>query len=193
MPCTSQQMPCTSLSKPALKFISNQRYQSILWKDEIIKSMEEAISLYRDDVTAVIRLMLPNLADGWFRQRGNVFGFGDFDPSSPQLLSATSEGLLNEAPVSNIPAEQQVGFINYEVGIRGENQLRCASAANVKCKSYDLVELQPAETYKAFQQPAEKVNDLIKQWKEDQAILMEQNLTRKKQKTCRLIRGKIWT
>ena len=122
--------------------------------------------------------LMPHLANGWIRQRGNVFGFGDFDPSSPQLLEATS-AVLNKAPVRNIPPEVQVGFINYEVGIRGVNQLRCASAANVKSKSQDLVELQPSETYKAFQQPAGKLNSLITEWKKDQAKLIEQNINKK--------------
>lgn len=50
------------LSKPALKFISAQRYESVLCKKGIVKSLEEAIAVHKDEVTAVIKQMLPSLA-----------------------------------------------------------------------------------------------------------------------------------
>ena len=52
------------LSRPALKFISLQRFKSVLWNNDIINSLEKAISVYREEVITVIELMLPHLANG---------------------------------------------------------------------------------------------------------------------------------
>ena len=61
------------LSRPAFKFISQERYDSCKWSEDILTSLENAISVHKDEVTKGIGLMLPKLAEGWHRQRANVW------------------------------------------------------------------------------------------------------------------------
>ena len=65
------------LTRPALSFTSKERFISGLYPKEIISSIESAIETYRGPVTSVLKLLLPRLATGWERQRGEMFGFGD--------------------------------------------------------------------------------------------------------------------
>ena len=78
--------------------------------------------------------MLPELAKGWFTQIGNVLGFEDFDKNSPRLVTKIDPEKLKEAPINNIPSEQAVGRINYELGIRGRKELDAASSCFLKGK-----------------------------------------------------------
>ena len=76
------------LSQPAFKFVSRKRFDNLAkWDKDIITSLETSIEAHRPEIIKVISLMLPKLAEGWQRQRANVFGFGNFDPNSDQLLT----------------------------------------------------------------------------------------------------------
>ena len=76
------------LSQPAFKFVSRKRFDNLAkWDKDIITSLETSIEAHRPEIIKVISLMLPKLAEGWHRQRANVFGFGNFDPNSDQLLT----------------------------------------------------------------------------------------------------------
>ena len=46
-----------------------------------------------------------------------MFGFGDYDKSSPKLLLKKDIKVLNQAPSSNMSAERLVGSVNYELGV----------------------------------------------------------------------------
>ena len=61
----------------------------------------------------IFKVILPKLAERWFRQRGAVFGFGNFDPASPKLLFNFNRDLLENALINSMAAERQVGRINY--------------------------------------------------------------------------------
>jgi len=52
------------------------------------------------------------LADSFFIQRGNVFGFGVFDPASKSLVTNYDIAILKHAPINNLDAEISVGSIN---------------------------------------------------------------------------------
>jgi hypothetical protein len=47
-----------------------------LWKPEVIKSLEAVIIEHRQELIQIFKIILPKLAEGWFRQRGDVFSFG---------------------------------------------------------------------------------------------------------------------
>ena len=65
------------LTRPAFGFTSKERFDSVLYPKEIISSMETAIETYRGPVVSVLKLLLPRLATGWERQRGDMFWFRD--------------------------------------------------------------------------------------------------------------------
>jgi hypothetical protein len=124
-------------------------------------------------------MLFPQLANGWFIQRGNVFGFGDYDESSPKLVTAMNTEQLKRAPINNIPSEWCVGSINYELGVRGRNELDAASSCLLKGKSYDLVELKPASEFRKYKKLVKPVNKLVVEWKQKQSELQEAGLTKK--------------
>ena len=81
--------------------------------------MSSSITAYKEKALQILTVLLPSLAAGFFQQRGNVFGFGDFDPESGALVTQHDMALLNKAPINNIDAERSVGSINYELERRG--------------------------------------------------------------------------
>ena len=58
------------------------------------------------------------------------------------------------APVHNLDAEQSVGFINYELSIRGSKQLSSASSTQVKCAAHDLIDNTAPGSYKEYSKVA---------------------------------------
>ena len=74
-------------------------------------------------IVEILRLILPQIAQGFFQQRGNIFGFGDFDKNSSELLTKQDFEKLNEAPINNLDSERSIGSINYELKIRGAKQI----------------------------------------------------------------------
>ena len=136
------------------------------WDGNILETLSENIEKYREKVINVLSLVLPELARGFFVQRGDVFGFGDFNPMSPKRVTQYDVKVLSEAPINNLDSERAVGSINHELGLRGATQLNAASSNFVKSKSYDLIELQPVDAYKNYTEAAKKVNHLVGEWKE---------------------------
>ena len=50
-------------------------------------SLQEYVTAHRDDVIGVVQLMLNACAEGFQLQRGNIFGFSDYDKNSPDLIT----------------------------------------------------------------------------------------------------------
>ena len=64
------------ISRPAFKFVDAGRFKRCMnWDKQVLKSIEDAVLQHKDKVVNVLSLMLPELAEGFFVQRGNVFGF----------------------------------------------------------------------------------------------------------------------
>lgn len=167
------------LNKPAFQFVSQERFDSCKWPTCILESLSQSIAAYKEKVLQVLSLLLPSLAEGFFQQRGNVFGFGDYNPQSTTLVTQYDMTLLNKAPINNIDAERSVGSINYELDRRGAKQLAAAGSAHFKAKSVDLVELHPAGTFKEYSKKAKNVNKLVQEWQENQLKLQREGMTRK--------------
>ena len=129
--------------------------------------------------------MFPKLAEGWLRQRRDVFGFGDFDHKSPKLLIKIGPDILDKAPINNMTAERQVGRINYELKIRGSKGLKVASSSNVKAQSYELVE--PDSTIlREHRKISNKTNELMKSWVDQQNQLTCAGVTKKETENLKI-------
>ena len=147
------------LSKPAFDFINESQFKLRLW----LKKLLNALSLNKPELVKILKLMLPKLAEGWLRQRGDVFGFGNFDQESSRLLLNIDPDIIDKAPINNMAAERQVGHINYELKIRRSKGLKAASLSNVKSQSYELVELD-STILRELRKILNKVNELMKYW-----------------------------
>jgi hypothetical protein len=168
------------ISKPAFQFVEPKRFKEcIKWEDVLLKAVKDSVETYKVKVVAVLSILLPRLADGFFVQRGDVFGFGNLDPNSSKLVTKHAIQSLNKAPIHHLDSERSVGSINYELGIRGATEINAASTNFVKSKSYDLVELRPAEEYKKYENAAKKVNNLVREWKEKQLELEKEGMSKK--------------
>jgi hypothetical protein len=55
------------------------------WDSKLLTSLKAHIDLYRPQVVKLLDLLLHQLAEGWFKQRGDVFEFGSYDTSSSKL------------------------------------------------------------------------------------------------------------
>ena len=67
------------LSKPAFDFINESQFKLRLWLKKLLDALSLAMEQNKPELVKIFKLMLPKLAEGWLRQRGDVFGFGDFD------------------------------------------------------------------------------------------------------------------
>ena len=148
------------LSKPAFDFINESQFKLRLW----LKKLLNALSLNKPELVKILKLMLPKLAEGWLRQRGDVFGFGDFDQESPRhFVQNIDPNILDKAPINNMAVERWVGRINCELKIRGSKGLKAGSSSNVKAQSYELVELD-STILRELRKILNKVNELMKYW-----------------------------
>ena len=71
-----------------------------------------------------------------------------------------------------------VGSVNYELDTKGPN-LDTASAAIVKGKSYDLIELKDIDAFLACKEVVPKVNSLIAEYKKEQNELFDKGMNKK--------------
>ena len=151
------------LSKPAFDFVNERQFKLRLWPKNLLDALSLAMEQNKPELVKIFKLVLPKLAEGWLRQCGEVFGFGDFDQESPKLLLNIDPDILDKAPINNMAAERQVGRINYELKIRGSKGLKAASSSNVKAQSYDLVELD-STILREYRKMSDKMNELMKSW-----------------------------
>lgn len=168
------------ISRPAFKFVDSERFRRCMtWDKQVLKSVEAAIDQHRAKVISVLSLILPELAQGFFVQRGDVFGFGPFDLDSEKLVTRHDMTKLNQVPINNLDSERAVGSINHELSLRGATQLQAASDSLVKNRSFDLIELKPVGEYKNYIAKAKSVNLLVKNWKEKQLEMEKEGMGKK--------------
>ena len=95
-----------NLSKPAFYFVSESQFKLRLWPKKLLDALSLTMEQNKPEVQKIFKLMLPKLAEGWLRQRGDVFGFRDFDQESPRLLFNIDPNILDKAPINNMAEER---------------------------------------------------------------------------------------
>ena len=177
---TSKPERLLDISKPAFEFVTQERFESCKYGSEIVSALKLVVDAHSDRIVRLLALCLPKLSEGFQRQRGDVFGFGTFDPESSLLVSKLDQTKLLKAPINNLAADRHVGSVNYELKIRGATQLTAASDSIVKAKSIDLVEMKPVDEFDKFRDLVKKNGELVsiwKEWKTSQEKLAEDGLT----------------
>ena len=169
------------LTKPALSFVSQQRFESTRYPSDLLRPTELLIEQHRENIIRVLEILLPRLAEGWARQRGSQFQFGeDQEESCERKISNFDQEKLKEAPINNIPSERLVGSVNHELTVRGAKNLKTASSALVRGKGLKLTKGQ--EMDRKFVKMTQKDGELpriVLAWEEKQKELMEQGLESK--------------
>lgn len=102
-------------------FIEKDEFNKTLPKEVLRKSVENCIQTYKKEVTHLLKLFLPRLANGFSDQRGALFGFGPHKDEDTGKLLKISEFIkndngqkLNKAQVHNLKEERSVGFIKHQ-------------------------------------------------------------------------------
>ena len=168
------------VEKFAFSFTSGLKFDKVIkWESELLTSLRDYIAQYRSQVLSVLQLLLQDLAEGWFIQRGDVFGFGNYNPSSSKLVTNFNMDQLKHAPINNMDPERGVGSVNYGLGIYGRSQLDAAGSTYLKDKSYDLIELWPADEFKKHKYKVQVMNMLVKKWRNRQRQLDIAGLTKR--------------
>ena len=61
----------------------------------MLASVQNKVALVK-----IFKLTLPKLAEGWLRQCGDVFGFGDYNQNSTKLLLDIDPDVLDKATIN---------------------------------------------------------------------------------------------
>ena len=115
-----------------VSFIDTDEFTKALPNEELRKSVEDCIQVYRKEITHLLKLFLPRLANGFSDQRGALFGFGPHQDEDTGKLLKISEFIkddanrlkCNKAQVHNLNEERSVGFINYELATGAKTTLK---------------------------------------------------------------------
>ena len=122
-------------------------------------------------LTQLLHIILPCLAEGFRDQRGAIFGFGpnaEEDTGTILKIEGISQAKrmkLMKAPIHNLNKERSVGFINYEISIRGKQYLEAASLKMIINKSSDLLDQMDASDTNKFSKPAKVIKEIKLKWK----------------------------
>ena len=162
---------------PAFQFVSQERFDQCKYDDEICDAIKVSVEGMENEIQSVLDMILPKLAAGFKKQKGDIFGLEGED--SEYSLSKMDPEKLEKAPIHNLNAERSVGFINYELHRRGAKELPCASSSQVKAKSTDLIDKRPSGSYRAYRtlvSPGGRLPQIMQEWNEKQDDLVEQGL-----------------
>lgn len=161
-------------NEQVFKFVDNDTYQESLPKECVLQSIMCCANKYKNEVINIISIILPRFAEGFALQRGSIFGFGpqaDKDTGSILKISTADDSKrlkLEKAPVHNLAEERSVGYVNYELNIRGKSHLESVSKKMIINKSIDFLEQSIAtkEKLKKFRKPAKEIQEIKLQWNE---------------------------
>ena len=118
-------------------------------------------------------------AEGFQRQRGNIFGFGGAEETSLSL-STMDQAKLEKAPVNNLDAERAVASINHETKkIRGKKELKSASRSHVIAKSLSLTEGKVANKNIRQMEKKKVLPSIVDAWEKRQEGLSKDELSAK--------------
>ena len=138
-----------------------------------------------------MKLVLPKLAEGWHRQRRDLFGFCKYDPESPKLLFTNNLEIFNKAPTHNMDGECQVARVQYGLKIRDLKELATVSSSIVKSQSFDLIESELPCSIKEYRKVSKKKNALVQAWERQQDDLVTDKLSEKEFKAVTWTRVEI--
>ena len=171
-------------SQPAFKFVSSQRFKHCLYSSELLKPALDVTEQYRPEVVSTLRILLPKLAVGWSRQRGEIFEFGDVEPkesiSGLKKVKDIDQEALKQAPVHNIASERAVGSVNFELKQRGAKQLKLVSSSLVKASASDLLQGKEVKNeHRKISRKGGAIPEIILKWEQEQNKLKKAGMEEK--------------
>lgn len=169
-----------STEKPAFSFVSTERFLESRYEPEVLETINAYIEQYHNYLPRLFKMILPMLAEGFEQQKGHIFGFGNVATQPDKYrVDVLPESALKGVPVHNLAEERAVGFVNYELGVRGSSHLNVASSTMVKKQSADLVQEVGFESLKEHRKTAVAIKQVKLKWNDKQRLLRHKKLAEK--------------
>lgn len=164
------------LTKPAFTFVSKERFESTLYKADLLHPAKIIINNFESEIITMIKLLLPKLARGWVKQRGEIFDFGGGEENENKLkVKNFDEEKLQGAPVHNLSSERSVGSVNYGLKIYGNKQLNIVSSSMVKASASSLLEGEsPTAAMRKMVRSDGAIPQILQKWEDKQKELREE-------------------
>ena len=182
--------------KQSFMFASKDHFEASLPHVDLQQVLMEMAQEYPTEIIQLITLLLKKFANGFEYQKGAIFGFGDTKNDDTGTvtkickLNETEMKTLGRAQTHNLGEERSVGFVNYEIGIRGRQNLESASKKLVLNKSADLIK-DSGDHYKTFRKSAMEIKEIKVKWNEKMKVLAEQGYTQKDMDNLNIERQKL--
>ena len=87
---------------------------------------------------------------------------------------------LNKVAVHNLNEERSMGFVNYDLHIRGKHCLEAASRKISSSKSMDLLESAEPGDINKYRKPAKDIKELKLKWKDHLQTLQSEAYSEEK-------------
>ena len=153
-------------------------FKETLAKEHLLTHLFHYSHEYHEDVVKILKLVLKKFHIGFDKQKGAIFGFGSTSNDDTghilKICSLNDKSILLNTPVHNLGSERSVGMINYELNLRGRENLESSSQNLVLNKSTDL--LNNFKIYKKFRKQSRNIEDLKQKWSEKMEVLKQKGL-----------------
>ena len=176
--------------KPALSFVSENRFKQCKYKEELLTSLNNFITEHGESLKDLLNKLLPRLGEAFQNQKGHIFGFGNINAKEEYRVDLLEASQLENVPINNIAEERSVGYVNHELKVRGPQGFNKASDSLMKSKSIDLIQGLPSGSFNDFRQTSKKIKVLKLQWSQKQKELSKERLNDKELANINLERKK---
>ena len=122
---------------------------------------------------------MEKFVDGFSRQKGSIFGFGNADDKTNvfKIATATSAEFVD---VHNIGEERNVGSFNYACTVRvGSRNLQSASRKVVIKSSADVLDRVSPKEFRKYKQQSNEIETIKVTWNEKMRKLQEKGYAEK--------------
>ena len=150
-------------------FAREEHFREALPNSELYDYLVTVAKEYEREVCQLIQILLRKFADGFELQKGAIFGFGEKkeNPTGTVLkISEQSEErmeVIDRVQIHNLSEERSVGFINFELDIRGKQNLEAVSRKMVLNKSADLT--KDLTDFRKYRKALAEIKEYKLEWK----------------------------
>lgn len=176
-------------------FTSNEHLKDSLPKPELTSNLMIVAEEYKREVCQLIKILLKKFADGFELQKGAIFGFGEKKESTTgTVLKISSQDedmmrVIDQVQIHNLGEERSVGFINFELDIRGKQNLEAVSRKMVLNKSADLT--KNLTDFRRFRKPLAEIKEFKVEWKKKMKIMEEAGYSKNENKSITVEKTKL--
>ena len=151
-------------------FVCPDLFKQSLPSQTLLDSLKVCMMEYPQEIEKIMSLALKEFASGFSHQKGAIFGFGPTaaeDTGHVLKISTLSEDemkVLDKVMVHNIGEERNVGLCNFEVSLRGKENLTSVSRKMILNRSADLIDEREPGDFKNFRKEAAAIKEINLKW-----------------------------